>query len=89
MIHPWVMDNNCVKYYPDRTQVGTKLWPGHDVNRRTDRQLSYMIRELHISTVELSNLLRELSFLIKDINWRALYILIIRGFSKWIKDQTN
>ena len=86
MTHPWVMDNNCVKYYPDPTwqwrvmartrissmcalwpwpwrydlgsrswhtlmsltsivwnyiQIGqgsTKLWPGHDVNRRTDRQ---------------------------------------------------
>ena len=86
MTHPWVMDNNCVIYYPDPTwqwgvmartrissmcalwpwpwrydllsrswhilgswttivwnyiQIGqgsTKLWPGHDVNRRTDRQ---------------------------------------------------
>ena len=86
MTHPWVMDNNCVKYYPDPTwswggmaqkrilsmralwpwpwrydlgssswhtlgswativwniiqirQVVTKLWPGHNVNRRTDRQ---------------------------------------------------
>ena len=86
MTHPWVMDNNCVKYYSDptwqwgvmaRTQVSSmcalwpwpwrydprsrswhtigswttigwninqirqgsmKLWPGQDVNRRTDRQ---------------------------------------------------
>ena len=97
MTHPWVMDKNCVKYYPDPTwqwgvmartrnlgmcalartqiwgmcalwpwpwrydlgsrswhilgswtiivwniiQIGQgvkKLWPGHDVNRRTDRQ---------------------------------------------------
>ena len=86
MTYPWVMDNNCVKYYPDPTwqwgvmaltrilgmcalwlwswrydigsrswhilgswtiivwniiQIGQgvkKLWPGHDVNRRTDRQ---------------------------------------------------
>ena len=84
MTHPWVVENNCVKYYPDPTwqwgvmtqtrissmralwpwrydlgsrswhtlgswtsivwiyiQIGqgsTKLWPGHDVNRRTDRQ---------------------------------------------------
>ena len=37
MTHPWVMDNNCVKYYPDRTR-GQKQWPGHDVNRRTDRR---------------------------------------------------
>ena len=85
MTHPWVMDNNCVKYYPVPTwqwgvmartrissmcklwpwpwrydlgsrswhtlgswttimwnyiQIGhrsTKLWPRHDVNRRTDR----------------------------------------------------
>ena len=84
--YPWVMDNICVKYYPDPTgqwgvmartrildmctlwpwpwrydlrsrawhtlwswttivwniiqigQEGKKLWPGHDVNRRTDRQ---------------------------------------------------
>ena len=86
MTHPRVMDNNCVKYYPDPTwksgvmtrtrilsmcalwpwpckydlgsrslhtleswttivwniiqigQVVTKLWPGHDVNRQTDRR---------------------------------------------------
>ena len=86
MTHPWVMDNNCVIYYPDPTwqlgvmawtrilgmcalwpwpwrydlgsrswhilgswtiivwniiQIGQgvkELWPGHDVNRRTDRQ---------------------------------------------------
>ena len=40
MTHPCVMDNNCVKLYPDRTtsQGSTKLWPGHDVNRRTDRR---------------------------------------------------
>ena len=86
MTHPWVMDNNCVKYYPDPTwhwgvmartrifgmcalwpwpqiydldsrswhtlwswttivwniiQIGQgdkKLWPGHNVNRRTERQ---------------------------------------------------
>ena len=86
MAHPWVMVNNCVKYYPDPTwqwgvmartrifgmcvlrpwpwrynlesmswhtlgswtaivwniieigQGGKKLWPGHDVNRRTDRR---------------------------------------------------
>ena len=86
MTHPWVMDNNCVKYYPDPTwqwgviaririlgmcalwpwpwrydigsrswhilgswtiivwniiQIGQgvkKLWPEHDVNRRTYRQ---------------------------------------------------
>ena len=36
--HPWVMDNNCVKYYPHRTCKGLRRWPGHDVNRRTDRQ---------------------------------------------------
>ena len=35
MTHPWVMDNNCVKY-PD--SGSKKLWPGHDVNRWTDRQ---------------------------------------------------
>ena len=37
MTHPWVMDNNCVKYYPDRT-CGYKVMAGHEVNRRTDRQ---------------------------------------------------
>ena len=89
--HPWVMDNNCVKYYPDPTwqwgvmawtrissmcalwtwpwrydlrsrswrtprswtiivwnyiqirQGSTKLWPGHDVNRRTDRQTGWFL----------------------------------------------
>ena len=30
------MDNICVKHQIGR--VGTKLWPGHDVNRRTDRR---------------------------------------------------
>ena len=34
MTHPLVMDNNCVK----DGQVGTKLLPGHDLYRRTDRQ---------------------------------------------------
>ena len=36
MTHPWVMDNNrwnCIQI----GQGSKKLWPGHDVNRRTDR----------------------------------------------------
>ena len=91
MTHPWVMDNNCVKYYRDATwqwgvmaqkrilgmcalrpwpwrydlgsrswhtlgpwttivwniihigQVVTTLWPGHDVNRPTERQTDSVI----------------------------------------------
>ena len=35
--HDTPFDNNCVKYYPDRTR-GTKLLHRHDLNRRTDRQ---------------------------------------------------
>ena len=28
MTHPWVMDDNCVKYYPD--QLGSEeVWPEH------------------------------------------------------------
>ena len=37
-IWPWVMDINCVKYYPDRTS-GFELWSGHDVNRQTVRMI--------------------------------------------------
>ena len=91
MTHPWVMDNNYVKYYPDPTRqwgvmawtrilgmrvlwtwpwrydlgsrswhiLGSwtiivwniiqirhgvkKLWPGHDVNRQTDRQTGWFL----------------------------------------------
>ena len=28
MTHPWVMDNNCVKCYPNPHSSG-ELWPGH------------------------------------------------------------
>ena len=34
MTHPWIKDNNCVKYYPDQTRR-QKLWPRQDVNRQT------------------------------------------------------
>ena len=30
MTHPWVMDNNSVKYYPDPTW-SEELWPGHGI----------------------------------------------------------
>ena len=29
MTQPWVMGNNCVKYYPDPTIGNEELWPGH------------------------------------------------------------
>ena len=38
MTHPWVKDNNCGWNMIQIGQVGMKFWPGHDVNRRTDRQ---------------------------------------------------
>ena len=40
MTHPWVMDNNCVKYYPDRTR-GKEVMARtrcEQTDRRTDRQ---------------------------------------------------
>ena len=42
MTHPWVMDNNCVKYYPDRAS-GYEVMAGHDVNSQTDRQMDRTI----------------------------------------------
>ena len=42
MTHHWIMDTNCVKYYPYRTR-DKKLWPGHNVKRRTDRRTDRVI----------------------------------------------
>ena len=36
--HPWVMDNNCAQYH-EIGQWSKKLWPWHDANRWTDRQI--------------------------------------------------
>ena len=39
--NPWILDNNCMRYYPD--QGGKKLWPGHNVKRKPDGQTDKVI----------------------------------------------
>ena len=43
MTHPWVIDNNCVKY-PDRTRV--KKQTDGQTDRRTDKQGDSYIPQL-------------------------------------------
>ena len=40
MTHPWVMDNNCVKLYPDRTREYKVIAQTRceQTDRRTDRR---------------------------------------------------
>ena len=40
MTHPWVMDNNCVKYYPDQTRGSEVIARTRceQTDTRTDRQ---------------------------------------------------
>ena len=44
MAHPLVMDNNCVKYYPDQDKNGRNHGQGQDLNRGTDKLVdSYIL----------------------------------------------